>query len=665
MSRRSSIVVASGLSLTMLALAAPGAGGYPRPGSTRRVSVSSSGAEATYVAPVARTDGSFSLDLSANGRFVAFDSDAVDLVPTDTNLAQDVFVHDLKTGSTEIVSVSSHGTPGLGCGISLDGLRPGVGYAQNPSISADGRFVTFESTFCNLVVGDLNMVSDIFVHDRKLGSTSRVSVSSAEEQGLAPAVFPAISGNGRFVSFEGQSENLVPKDDNEMPDIFVRDLKKGKTERASVASGGPEGPGASICSSMNGSGRFVAFDTMSPLTGQDANSAFDVYVHDRLKKKTTLVSMNRSGAAAGGPSRLGCNASDISSDGRYVSFTDSSLGHVPNDSVNTLDVFVRDLKRARTERVSVSSAGEQGGSEFATSISADGRFSVFTSRYNAFDRRDAHDWPIPTLGDPDVYIYDRFTGALELLSVTDDGVEAKTCPNPGAIYPHLDAEASISDFPSVSASGEVVAFTSCASNLARNDTNGGSDIFVRHRGGNLDAGPAGSGRGTVKLDQERSFVQAGFVLTADAKGDVQHDAESADLVGLRLAHRPELEDIFVSIEVDRMASAVETATGLRDIPWYGVRFEAGGDAYEVWAGPSELTPRGSEGGIWLHACDGDHCSPVSPLRGGIGTTGESVALQIPLSDVGLQGGGTLSDVEAITATGSPLDPQVIDRLKIN
>jgi Tol biopolymer transport system component len=143
---------------------------------------------------------------------VAFDSTASNLVPGDANGRFDVFVHDRVTGTTTHVSVGSDGTQGNG-----DSLRP--------FISADGRYVAFDSTASNLVAGDTNGVQDIFVHDRVTGTTTHVSVASDGTQGNDDSVGPSLSGDGRFVAFLSWASNLVPGDTNGAVDVFVAEWR--------------------------------------------------------------------------------------------------------------------------------------------------------------------------------------------------------------------------------------------------------------------------------------------------------------------------------------------------------------------------------------------------------------------------------------------------------
>ena len=207
--------------------------------------------------------------ISANGRFVAFDSDATNLVPGDTNMATDVFVHDRQTGVTERVSVDSAGNQ-------VDGP------SYRPALSADGRFVAFESWAPSLVPGDTNSTNDVFVHDRQTRTTERVSVDSAGIEGNAASFNPAISADGRFVVFSSNAANLVSADTNGVADVFVRDRQTGVTERVSVDSAGNQGDGHSYPPAISADGRFVTFASRATnLVPGDTNGTTDVFVRDR------------------------------------------------------------------------------------------------------------------------------------------------------------------------------------------------------------------------------------------------------------------------------------------------------------------------------------------------------------------------------------------------
>ena len=162
-------------------------------GVTRRVSIGSDGRQGNGI--------SFGQAISADARFIAFTSEATNLVPGDTNGVADVFIHDRVTHITERASVSWGGKQG-------DGSTH-----FNPTISTNGRFVVFESAATNLVPGDTNGALDVFVRDRAMGTTRRVSVSSGGKQGNSGSggAGIAVSAGGRFVAFEFEATNLVPE----------------------------------------------------------------------------------------------------------------------------------------------------------------------------------------------------------------------------------------------------------------------------------------------------------------------------------------------------------------------------------------------------------------------------------------------------------------------
>jgi Tol biopolymer transport system component len=306
--------------------------------------------------------------ISTNGRYIAFVSLASDLVPGDTNGVRDAFLRDLRTNTTTRISVSSTGAQGNRL-VFDDGL----------SISADGRYVTFVSLADNLVPGDTNQDWDVFVRDTRTNTTSRVSVSSTGEQGnVASGIFGAsISADGRFVAFESVASNLVPGDAIGTADIFVRDRWAGTTIRVSVATDGTPGNNISTDPVISGNGRYVAFNSFSTnLVPNDTNGDYDVFLRDRFTNTTTRVNLSSTGEQANLRS-LGGLA--LSADGRYVAFVSDATNLVPGDTNGVTDAFIRDRLTGTTTRTSVSSAGAQAdrATTFLQSITPDGRFVVF------------------------------------------------------------------------------------------------------------------------------------------------------------------------------------------------------------------------------------------------------------------------------------------------
>jgi archaellum component FlaF (FlaF/FlaG flagellin family) len=267
--------------------------------------------------------------ISGDGRFVAFASAATNLVPDDTNDAVDIFVHDNSTGQTTRVSVSSRGAQAN----SLSVL---------PNISADGRFVAFESAASNLVAGDTNGTLDIFVHDRLTGQTVRASVSSSGQESNGRSDKPTISGNGRFVSFFSPASNLVAGDTNNATDVFVRDLVANRTTRESVSSSGAQGNAESGPSTINHDGRFVAFtSSANNLVPGDTNGVSDIFARDRATGQTIRASIGNDGSQANAPSDN--FTLSLSANGRRVTYQSSASNLVAADNNGQIDIFASSM----------------------------------------------------------------------------------------------------------------------------------------------------------------------------------------------------------------------------------------------------------------------------------------------------------------------------------
>ena len=352
-------------------------------GTTQRVSVDSSGAEAN--------GESDDPAISADGRYVAFRSNASNLVAGDANGYGDVFVHDRLTGITERVSVDSSGAEG-------------TDESYGPAIAADGQRVAFESYASNLVGGDTNQSGDVFVHDRSTGITERVSVNSSGVAGNDRSFDPAISADGQSVSFQSYASNLVAGDTNGYMDVFVHDRSTGLTERVSVSSSGKQGSvqgnSYSAASTISANGQIVAFwSRATNLVKGDTNGANDVFVHDRSTGITVRVSVDSHGKQGNANSSL--NGPQLSADGQIVAFVSSATNLVSNDRNGGSDVFIHDRSTGLTERVSVNSSGaESNYPSFDPSISADGQIVAFDSAAWNFVSGD-------TNGYLDVFVHER------------------------------------------------------------------------------------------------------------------------------------------------------------------------------------------------------------------------------------------------------------------
>lgn len=328
---------------------------------TTRVSVGENGVEGD--------DDSLNSAISGDGRYVAFYSEATNLVENDTNGDDDVFLHDLDTGATTRISVNGEGEQGLGD-------------SSYPSISADGRFIAFESEASNLDLDDSdnNVSSDVFVHDVATGITSRVSVDSMGNEASGSSRNAAISLDGRYVAFDSDAENLVDNDDNGMLDVFVHDRQTATTTRVSIGSDGTQANGYSVNPSISGDGRFVAFDSnASNLVDGDTNFYRDIFVHDRLTGVTSRVSVDSQNNQANG-SNFTSFGDALSDDGRYVTFGSYATNLIDNDTNAREEIFVHDRATGSTIRVSETALGAQVYDiSIVSSLSADGRYVLFDS----------------------------------------------------------------------------------------------------------------------------------------------------------------------------------------------------------------------------------------------------------------------------------------------
>jgi hypothetical protein len=291
--------------------------------SIERVNVADDGAE---------TNGqTYNIDINANGEVIAFDSGATNLVPYDINNYFDVFVRDLGSNTTEIVSLSSDGTQSNGA-------------SDWTSISEDGRYVLFSNDGNNLVGGLANYQWQNYIYDRQNKTIEMISVAPDDTPGNGRSEEPSIGGNNQIVAFRSNATNLVANeiDNNGVADIFVRDLSTGVTERISVGFDGSEANGSSDCfsGSVSGDGRFVVFSSWaSNLVPSDTNGVADVFVRDLLLDVTERISVANDGAEGNGSSDF---LAFISNDGRYVSFESMASNLVPGDTNGTWDVFVHD-----------------------------------------------------------------------------------------------------------------------------------------------------------------------------------------------------------------------------------------------------------------------------------------------------------------------------------
>jgi Tol biopolymer transport system component len=316
--------------------------------------------------------------LSYTGQLLVFDSQATDIANDPNGPIRDVFTVDRRTGVNTLVSV---GVDGVGA----DG--PSV----QPTVSQHGGVVAFASLATNLVAGDNNGLPDVFV--RTAGQPAvLVSVADDGTQANGPSSNPDISADGRYVVFQSSASNLVPDDTNGESDVFIRDVAEAKTALLSVARGGGPGNGASVAPAISADGNVVSFfSAANDLTSNDRNGVADVFARVRDDAKTEIVSVSSSGRAQDHSITAGFSqVSDVSRDGRYVVFDADASTLVHNDRNHRTDVFVRDRVRKRTEIVSENNPGFEGNNDsFGPVISPNGRFVAFQSLASNFSRDDA------------------------------------------------------------------------------------------------------------------------------------------------------------------------------------------------------------------------------------------------------------------------------------
>ena len=428
-------------------------------------------------------DDNVSATFSANGRFVAFDSLASNLVPNDTNGNYDVFVRDTCLGVTTACTPTT-----TQVSVAPDGSG-GNSLSRYPSISADGRFVAFYSLSDNLVPNDTNFAGDVFLRDTCAGapagcvpSTILISLADDGSQANYDTGSALISGDGRYVAFTTLANNLVPDDTDGFADVFVRDTCINgplnclpSTTRVSLATDGSQvNSSGSAGAAITPDGRFVLFQSdASNLVPNDTNNTSDIFERDTCVSApagctptTTRVSVANDGSEGND----GSFVSAISPDGRFISFTSLATNLVANDTNGKYDVFLRDTCFGATGgcspstiRVSVASDGaESDGDSLESSVSSGGRYVLFASVATNLVSND-------TNGSDDEFVRDTCIGApagcvpsTYRVSVAADGTQGNAHSYEGLISPD----------------GRFVLLRSIATDLLSGDTNNFSDFFL-------------------------------------------------------------------------------------------------------------------------------------------------------------------------------------------
>ncbi len=449
---------------------------------------------------------SSSSSVSADGRFVAFTSTATNLDPADGDAAPDVYLRDTQTSRTILVSRASGA-----------GGAKGNGLSSGPSISADGRFVAFDSVATNLDPADGDGGRDVYLRDTQTSQTILVSRANGAggAKGNDASGSPSISADGRLVAFSSGATNLDAADGDALDDIYVRDAVANRTTLISRASGagGAKGNGSSGSNvSISADGRSIAFDSdATNLDPGDTNDTQDVYVRDTANNQTTLVSR------ADGPiGAVGSRIADIgaiSATGRFVAFTTEANNLDSADGDTTEDIYVRDTAASETSLISRADGADGAkGNAYSTaraSISWTGRFVAFYSAATNLD-------PADTDATTDIFVRDTQTDQTILATRADGAGGAKG-----------DGTSST---PSMSGDGRFVVFRSAAANLDPADTDTTADIFLRQLDVDIaapettiDSGPTG-GSGTRDRTPTHAFssseTPASFRCRLYADGEV-------------------------------------------------------------------------------------------------------------------------------------------------
>jgi Tol biopolymer transport system component len=379
--------------------------------------------------------------ISADGRYVAFSSKAPNLVANDNNSAADVFFRDMVTRTTVLVSINSSGT----------GTANGA--SAGPAISSDGRYVAFHSAATDLIAaGDADALSDVYVRDMLNGTTILASKAPGPlgAKGNGHSVNPDISADGRYVVFQSQATNLDGidpfGDDNDTnADIYWRDTQAEDTKlisRASLVSGGLKGTGVSARPRVSGDGMLVVFESTSgdiALTGAeggpDGNGVSDIFLRDVATDFTQRLSLS---SAGGDPDQPSTNGS-ISRDGRFAAFKSFASNLHPDDDGTESDVFILEISTGILEVGSVHSSGAQAGSscDFPR-LSADGSLMTFQSGASTLINGDSN-------SHTDCFIHDRISKATYRVSVATYGTEL----NGDSLRPAISADGNYVVFYSV------------------------------------------------------------------------------------------------------------------------------------------------------------------------------------------------------------------------
>lgn len=391
-------------------------------------------------------------DVSVDGRIVAFESNATNLDPLDTDLFADIYVKNLDTGEVTLASVAPAGSKGRGKGKGSGPVKGNL-YSNRPSLSGAGNRVAFDTGSSNLHRDDPIGDTDVYVKDLTSGTLILASVNAGGTKGNGYSVRPSISDDGAKVVFDSTATNFGPGDADDNFDVYVKNLVTGRVDLVSTTSGGIKGNDVSFGAVISPDGTKVAFNSMATnLHPADTDGFTDVYVKDLTTGELSLASTSDQGQTGND----GSFAPQLSRDGRVVAFMSRATNLDPADSQPYEDVYAKDLATGDLKLVSAAANGAKGNNlSFLGSISADGRIV-------AFDSISTNLHPADTDAFDDVFLKDLATGALTLVSKTADGQKGNDFSGGG----------------SLSASAGRIAFLTTATNLHPGIT-GRSQIVVK------------------------------------------------------------------------------------------------------------------------------------------------------------------------------------------
>ncbi len=518
-------------------------------------------ATGTTTVVAAGDEACFQPAISGDGRYVAFSSQATNLVPGDTNGWLDIFIYDTQTMTMERVNVSSSG---------VQTNAP----SWSPSLSDDGSRIAFESTASNLVTGDTNGKRDVFIRDRSLGLTGRFSLSQNGDQADGDSFHCSLTRDGSKLAFATDATNLFPNDTNGVRDVVWREIVPG-TRLVSQKSDGTLGDGPSTFSSTSEDGLFVVFQsTATNLVDNDTNGCSDIFLRDVANDTTTRISVGPGAVQANGASY----APSISADGSFVAYHSEANNLVAGDTNNLTDVFLYEVATGLTTRQDVSSTGVQSnyGPSTNPSLSEDGTYVAFCSRALNL---------VPGVSDYRYHIYVRNTqtGAIVCASADANGV-----PGNGSSY-----------YPSLSATGSHVTFYSLATNLdlVTPDLNGRADIFIHDLSSNV----------TTLVSVSSAGVQGtNHSYYSSVSGDGRYVAFSSYAPNLVAGDTNACRDIFLRDTTTKtttrisVSSAGNQAVGTSDNPV----ISKDGRWVAFWSVASNLVA-GDTNGVWdvfTHDC---------------------------------------------------------------